>query len=97
MSSPSVAATAVPGAISARLVVADRGAAETTLATALQRLGGTVVSRRSEGDATLVELTVPGAAYPELVRELERLGRFTPERVPAELPERVRVTLRLSG
>jgi anti-sigma factor RsiW len=83
----------VPPDVSGRLAVADRDAALQNLARLLARLGG-VEDRRFVGDeGPIVELTIPRAAYPELLRELAALGRWQLVREAPALPEKVRVVL----
>jgi putative zinc finger protein len=80
----------------ARLAADDRDLAERTLAGILARFGGAELSRRVEAGATVIEVTVPREGYMEIARELDRLGRFTIDRVPATLPAQVVLTLRLT-
>jgi hypothetical protein len=91
-----VAAFVAPD-VSGRLAVADRDAALQHLARLLARLGG-VEDRRFVGDeGPIVELTIPRAAYPELLRELAALGRWQLIREAPALPEKIRVTLRITS
>jgi hypothetical protein len=78
-----------------RLAVRDRDAAERALGEALQGAGGVVISRREEAGATVVEVAVPKAAYPEFSQALARIGAWRPDVEPSDLPPHVRVTLRL--
>ena len=84
-----------PADVVGRLSVKDRGDAERALAEALARAGGVVLSRREEGGATVVDVAVPAAAYPEFSEGLARIGVWRPDGQPAELPPSVRITLRL--
>jgi putative zinc finger protein len=93
---PAVASLVAPD-VSGRLAVADRDAALQNLARLLARLGG-VEDRRFAGDeGPIVELTIPREAYPELLRELAALGRWQLIREAPALPEKVRVTLRITS
>jgi anti-sigma factor RsiW len=83
--------------VAGRLVAPDRAAAESALADLVVRLGGGVVARRAENDATVVELQVPRAAYTALLEGFARIGRFTLEREAGELPDQVRISLRLTA
>ena len=78
-----------------RLSVKDRAAAERTLAEALGRAGGSVITRREEGATTVVDLAVPAAAYPAFSEELTRIGAWRPERKSADLPSTVHITVSL--
>jgi putative zinc finger protein len=94
---PPAAASFVAPDVSGRLAVADRDAALQTLARLLVRLGG-VEDRRFVGDeGPILELTIPREAYPQLVRELAALGRWQLIREAPALPEKVRVTLRITS
>ncbi|HUG37321.1 MAG TPA: zf-HC2 domain-containing protein [Candidatus Limnocylindrales bacterium] len=84
-----------PPDVLARLAADDRDLAERTLAGILARFGGAELSRRVEAGATVIDVTVPREGYTEIARELDRLGRFTIDRVPATLPAEVVLTLRL--
>ena len=86
----------VPADVTGRLGVTDRAVAEWALRELLVRLNATEVAQRAEADALVVEAIVPGPAYPELVDGLARIGRWQPDRVPAELPPQVRVNLRIT-
>jgi hypothetical protein len=79
-----------------RLSVADRDAALRALADLVAKAGGREVARRAMPDGLTIELAIPRAAWPEFSRELARLGRFTPEYQAGELPDDVRVALRLT-
>ncbi len=92
------AARVAPAAldITGRLSVADRDAALRALADLVAKVGGREVARRAVDDGLAIELAIPRAAWPEFSRGLARLGRFTPESQAAELPDDVRVSLRLT-
>jgi anti-sigma factor RsiW len=101
---PPAATSAVPqmaaltaADVTARLVAPDRAAAERALADLVARLGGAVLARRAENEATVVELQVPRAAYAALLEGFARIGRFTLEREAGELPDHVRISLRLTA
>jgi anti-sigma factor RsiW len=82
-----------------RLNVKDRPAAEQGLADLLARFGGSETGRRQELGATVVEVLVPEARYPDFVRGLTTLGAFTSEGQPAALPTdppQIRVSIRIS-
>ncbi|HYS18489.1 MAG TPA: zf-HC2 domain-containing protein [Candidatus Binatia bacterium] len=94
---PSGVLSSVPPDVSGRLAVSDRAAALRGLAELVARLGAVESRRVDASDATLVELTIPREAYPELARQLGRLGRWQPSQEPAALPVQVRVVLRITG
>jgi anti-sigma factor RsiW len=84
--------------VSGRLAVSDLDVALRGVTELARRLGA-VETYRSDvagGDTQVLELAVPREAYPELVRELARLGRWEPSREPAELPAQVRVVLQIT-
>ena len=84
--------------VAGRLVVADRAAAGDAVAALVARLGGTVLARRPDPatpGGEVVELTLPRAALAELGPALARLGEWRPDPVAAELPDPVRVVVRL--
>lgn len=79
-----------------RLTVKDRKAAERELAELLARVGGTETARRTEGGGATVDLVVPRAAYAAFAQGLARIGSWVPETAPAELPDGVPITLRIT-
>lgn len=83
--------------VAGRLVVADRAEGAEALGALAARLGAVEVSRRLEADEAVVELALPREIYPALVEGLAGIGRWTVERAPAELPARVRISIRLTG
>lgn len=83
--------------VAGRLVVADRAEAMRALAEMAAKLGASEVSRRAEADESIVELALPRETYPALIEGLGRIGRWTVEREAAELPARVRISIRLTG
>jgi len=86
-----------PPSVSGRLEVGDRAAALIQVSGLIARLGATENRRVDEADGSIVELTIPREAYPELTRELARLGRWRTTREPAELPAQVRVVLQITS
>ena len=95
--SPLGAASFAPPDVSGRLAVSDRDAALRGLDAVVTRLGAVVDRRLVGSEGPIVELSVTREAYPELVRELARLGRWQPTREPAELPAQIRVVLRITS
>jgi len=95
---PSITGSALtPPAVSARLTVSDREAAVRSVTELATRLGAeTYRADRAAGQDQVLVLMVPRDVYPELVRELERLGRWQPSNEPAELPAQVRVVLQIT-
>jgi len=91
------AATQAAPDVTGRLVVADRAEAAGALADLAARLGASEVSRRAETAEIVVELTLPREAYPALIEGLGRIGWWTAENEPAELPARLRISIRLTG
>ena len=98
MVTPGLAAKSAvsPASVSGRLTVKDRTAAEQALSELLARVKATEVSRRRDPALTTVEVLVPKEAYAEFTQGLTKIGGWTVEGEPAELPAQVRVTLRLS-
>jgi len=92
---PASAPTAVD--VAGRLAVRDRVTAETAVIDLVTRLGGVVIARRAEAEATIVDVRLPRGAYADLLEGLVRIGRWTVERESRELPEDVRLTLRLAS
>jgi hypothetical protein len=87
--------TAIEPDVVGRLVVTDPAATRRAVAVLAPRLGGREVAAAAGGETGVVEIVVPRRAWDDLVRELGRLGRFTPERQPPDLPADVRVAIRL--
>ena len=81
--------------VAGRLAVSSRDDAERALRELATRHAGSLVDRQVEGDAVVLGVAVPRAAYPAFSRDLAALGRWTPEREPGDLPEVVQVTIRL--
>jgi hypothetical protein len=74
----------------------DREAAAGAITELVVKAGGAETTRSATADATVIELTIPRAAWAEFTRDLAALGTWTPDGEPAELPVEVRVTLRIS-
>ena len=91
-----LARVAAPVSVSGRLVVQDHGAAEQALRELAARVGATEVSRRPAGEATVLELEVPGSGYTTFARGLENLGRWSPDHDPAEVSSPIRVVVRIT-
>jgi hypothetical protein len=87
--------------VGGRLRVADRAAGRAALDAALARLDVAVAGRRPDPGAPtdeLIELLVPRGAYGELVEALGRIGEWRPDPGgSSDLPDPVRVVIRLSG
>ena len=79
-----------------RLTVKDRPAADRELAELVSRVGGAEIGRRTEAGADTVDLVIPRAAYPAFAQGLARIGSWQMETEPAELPDRVPITLRIA-
>lgn len=93
---PSLTARA-PADVTATWRVEDRDAATRELERVVTRLGGSPLTRRTEGTVEVVEFSVPREGYEDLTNVLEWFGRLTPVPSGATLPPTVRVTLRISG
>ncbi len=87
--------TAATADVQARLVVADRVAAERTVRDLVARAGGQLVSRADDGTATVLALTVPGERWDDVKRDLENLGALRLEGRRDDRTGLVRITLRL--
>ena len=94
---PSLTARAGPADVSATWRVEDRDAATRELERLVTRLGGSPLTRRTDGTVEVVEFSVPREGYEDLTNVLEWFGRLTPVPPGATLPATVRVTLRISG
>jgi hypothetical protein len=79
-----------------RLIVANADTAVRDLTALVARLGGAQVAQRAEGEAIVMEVTLPAGAYAELRRELRRLGTYQPEREPADPGAPAHVSLRIT-
>jgi hypothetical protein len=79
-----------------RLTVKDRPAADRELAELVSRVGGAETGRRTEAGGDTVDLVIPRAAYPAFAQGLARIGSWQMETEPAELPDRVPITLRIA-
>ena len=93
---PSLTARA-PADVTANWRVEDRDAATRELERVVTRLGGSPLTRRTEGTVEVVDFSVPREGYEDLTNVLEWFGRLTPVPPGATLPPTVRVTLRISG
>jgi Putative zinc-finger len=71
-----------PADVVGLLAVKDRESAERTLGEILARSGGTLVSRREEGGATVLDVVVPQAAAQSFADELARVGSWSPVAPP---------------
>ena len=87
--------TAATGDVQARLVVADRVAAERTVRDLVARAGGQLVSRTDDGTATVLALAVPVDRWDDVKRDLENLGALRLEGRREDRTGLVRITLRL--
>jgi hypothetical protein len=87
--------TAATGDVQARLVVADRVAAERTVRDLVARAGGQLLSSTDDGTATVLALAVPGDRWDDVKRDLENLGALRLEGRREERTGLVRITLRL--
>ncbi len=81
--------------VGGRLKVTDRQRADRDLAELLSRLGGTETARRPEADAVVVDVIVPRTAYAAFAHGLARIGAWSPDPEPSELPAHVPITLRI--
>lgn len=87
--------TAATADVQARLVVADRVAAERTVRDLVTRAGGQLVSRTDDGTATVLALALPGDRWDDVKRDLENLGALRLEGRREDRTGLVRITLRL--
>jgi hypothetical protein len=87
--------TAATADVQARLVVADRVAAERTVRDLVTRAGGQLVSRADDGTATVLALAVPGDRWDDVKRDLENLGALRLEGRREDRTGLLRITLRL--
>jgi hypothetical protein len=86
-----------PSDVLGLLEVSDRDVALRQLAELITRLGATETRRADDARGPIVELTISRDSYPELARELGRVGRWRPTREPATLPAQVRVVLQITS
>jgi hypothetical protein len=85
--------------VSGRLAVRDRQAALRALGELAARVGAAETHRppaAGRDGAESVELVVARGAYPALIDGLARIGEWRPDRELSELPDQVRVTVRLA-
>lgn len=78
-----------------RLAVTDRDAAERAVRDLVTRVGGQVIARATDADATVLTLAVPGGRWDEVQRRLRDLGSLYVERSRDNAGGPVEVTLRL--
>jgi anti-sigma factor RsiW len=81
----------------ARLAAPDRDTAERGVIALVARLGGTLTSRRVEGDTAVIEVAIPGDRYSDFAREIARLGAFSVESEPSVPPDPIRIAVRLAS
>jgi hypothetical protein len=81
----------VTPAVTGRLAVDDRDAAERALAELIARLGATELRRTPAENGMLVEMQVPRAHYAEFARGLAAIGGWTPHEELVETSADVRV------
>jgi putative zinc finger protein len=81
----------------ASLAAPDRDTAERGVVALVARLGGTLTSRRVEGDAAVIEVAIPGDRYKDFAREIGRLGTFSVESEPPAPPDPIRIAIRLAS
>jgi hypothetical protein len=93
---PSAVHIASATTVVGRLTVRNRQAANRELEELLSRVGGSETARRSEADSDTLGLVVPRTAYPAFTQGLARIGAWVPETTPAELPDSVPITLRIT-
>ena len=96
-SAPSLGASAARPDVSATWRVEDRATAVRELDALVTRLGGSAVTRRTDGGVEIAEFSVPRSAYEDLTNVLEWFGRLTVVSSPRGLPPTVRVSLRITG
>jgi hypothetical protein len=88
----SVAAADVMGT----LTVASRTTAESALRELVVRHRGQIVESTGDPGAATFEVTIPRAAFSALVADLQALGRWRVDRLATNLPDTVRMTVRVS-
>jgi hypothetical protein len=81
-----------PPVVEMRLAVTDRADAEREIVSIVERLGGAMVT---PSPGTL-EVMVPNRAFTAFTGDLTRLGTLRIVRQPADLPDSVRISLRLT-
>ncbi len=82
--------------VTGRLVVSNRQAADREVAAILARVSGVESGRRTEGGALVLQVMVPGTAYPEFSNSLAGIGSWQPDSQPADLPPRLLLTIRIT-
>jgi Putative zinc-finger len=83
--------------VAGTLTVTDRNAARRALAELIARVAGAELFRRTDTEASSVDVVIPGPAYAELAEGLGRIGRWQPDSVPSPLPAQIRVSVRLAA
>ena len=96
MAAPLAAGARPTPNVTARLAVANRDDAVTSLGNIVRRLGGSELARRTETGGYYVDLVIPRAAYEGFTREVSQLGNFTSEQQTTDLPASVSVTVRVA-
>jgi hypothetical protein len=91
----SAKATRSPADVIARVVVKDREVAGRELGHLVTRVGGSLIERRRDGEAVIVEALIPRARYPDVVRGLASLGPSRIEFARPDLPAQIRILLRV--
>jgi hypothetical protein len=82
--------------VSGRLLAEDTAGALAALDRLAREVGAAQLARRDDGDATIVDLIVPRAAWEQLDAGLRRIGRWAPDTAPAApLPADVHVSVRV--
>jgi hypothetical protein len=79
-----------------KLRVKSRSGAERDLAALLAKAGGTTVSRQRGEKITVIEAVVPNPSYGKFAQGLTRIGSWQIEAGRSQLPDPVRVTVRLA-
>jgi len=79
-----------------KLVVKSRGGAERDLTALVAKAGGTTVSRQRGPRVTVIEAVVPNPSYGRFTAGLNRIGSWQIEAGRSNLPDPVRVTVRLA-
>ena len=83
--------------LAGRLAAPDRATALGALDRLAADVGATDLGRRQDGDATVVDLMVPRAAYDRIEPALRAIGAWTRDAAHAPLPEMVHVSIRLTA
>ncbi len=83
--------------LAGRLAAPDRATALGALDRLAADVGATDLGRRQDGDATVVDLMVPRAAYDRIEPALRAIGAWTRDAAHSPLPEMVHVSIRLTA